>query len=346
MAVLFAMSAPEQPVEAPVEQVEVESEEVETTHFTPRATFVGHNAAIESIEVDAEHSVLVSASRDKTALVWKLNRTQDSWAQQFSRLVGHNHFVSGVSLSRDASHLLTSSWDGTLRLWDLGARATKKLFLGHNKDVLDVTFSPDNRRIISVARDNSVKIWNILGECKATLAGESWATSVACAPMESENSPLVIAVGYWDGTVKIWEISEKCELKQTLKAHDGRCTCVAFTPDGKWVITGGSDRKVVMWVTETGAKTLSFNAPGPVHAIAACPSQAWICAATYEGIAVWDIQAKAQIDLVQPNFKPLGKREAGRTPDCTCLAWAADGSVMYSGYNDGSIRAWEVKAAQ
>ena len=325
---------------------EIESEERETEHFVPRATFVGHHAAVEAIEVDQEHNVLVSASRDKTALVWKLNRTQESWAQQFTRLVGHNHFVSGLSLSRDASHLLTSSWDSTLRLWDLSTRQTKKLFLGHTKDVLDVKFSPCNRRIISVSRDNSVKIWNILGDCKATLPGDSWATSIACAPMANEQSPLVIAVGYWNGTVKIWTITEKVELTQTLKAHDGRCECVAFTPDGKWVITGGSDRKVVMWVTETGAKTLSFTAPAPVHAIAACPSQAWICAATYEGIAVWDIQAKAQIDLVQPAFKPLGKREAGRTPDCTCLAWAADGSIMYSGYNDGSIRAWEVKGAQ
>ena len=328
------------------QEVEIQSEEVETAHFIPRATFVGHNAAIESIEVDQEHSTLVSASRDKTALVWKLNRTQDNWAQQFTRLIGHNHFVSGVSLSRDASHLMTSSWDSTLRLWDLSTRTTKKLFLGHTKDVLDVKFSPCNRRIISVSRDKSVKIWNILGDCKATLPGDSWATSIACAPMDSEQSPLVIAVGYWDGTVKVWTITEKVELTHTIKAHDGRCTAVGFTPDGKWFITGGSDRKVVMWVTETGAKTLSFSAPNTVHAIASCPSQAWICAATYEGIAVWDIQAKAQIDLVQPNFKPLGKREAGRTPDCTCLAWAADGSVMYSGYNDGSIRAWEVKGAQ
>jgi len=340
------MSA-EQPIEQPVEQQEhIDSEEVETQHFIPRATFIGHNAAVEAIEVDEEHNILVSASRDKTALVWKLNRTHESWAQQFTRLTGHNHFVSAISLTRDTSHLLTASWDNTLRLWDLSTRQTKKLFLDHKKDVLDVKFSPDNRRIISASRDNTVKIWNILGECKATIPGDSWATSVACAPMESENSPLTIAIGYWNGIVKIYEIADSCTLKQTLNAHEGRCTCVAFTPDGKWVITGGSDRKVVMWVTESGAKTLSFNAPAPVSAIAACPSQAWICAATYEGIAVWDIQAKAQIDLVQPNFKPLGKREAGRTPDCTCITWSHDGSIMYSGYNDGSIRAWAVKAAQ
>ena len=332
--------------EQPVEQVEqVEVEETQSAHFAPRATFVGHNAAIESIEIDNEHNYLVSASRDKSALVWKLNRTQEQWATPFTRLIGHNHFVSDVSLSRDASHLLTSSWDSTLRLWDLSTRTTKKLFLGHKKDVLGVTFSPCNRRIISVGRDNQVKIWNILGENKAELQCSSWVTSVACAPMADETSPLVIAVGCWDGKVYIWSIEKEAKLIKEFKAHDGRCTSVDFTPDGKWVITGGSDRKVVMWLTENGAKTISFTTPSPVHAVAACPTQAWICAATYEGIAVWDIGAKQQIDLVQPNFKHEGKRNAGRTPDCTCLAWAADGSVLYSGYNDGSIRAWEVKSA-
>jgi guanine nucleotide-binding protein subunit beta-2-like 1 protein len=328
------------------EEIVNQTEERETAHFNPRAKFVGHNAAVEALDIDSENNILVSASRDKTALVWKLNKTQECWAQELTRLVGHNHFVSGVSLSRDATHLVTSSWDSTLRLWDLSSRTTKKLFLGHDKDVLGVKFSPNNRMIISVSRDKTMKVWNILGECKADLSGESWATSIACAPMESETAPLIVAVGYWDGTVKVFKIQDKCELMHTIKAHDGRCTCVTFTPDGKWVVTGGSDRKVVMWVTETGAKTLSFSAPGPVHDVVTCPTQAWICAATYEGIAVWDIQAKQQIDLVQPNFKPLGKREAGRTPDCTCLAWAADGSVMYSGYNDGSIRAWEVKSTQ
>ena len=53
-----------------------------------------------------------------------------------------------------------------------------------------------------------------------------------------------------------------------LKAFDGRCTCVAFTTDDKWVITRASERKVTMWVTETGAKTFSFNAPDPLFAYA------------------------------------------------------------------------------
>ena len=331
----------------PVQQPEVEQEEVAqkvTSKFQERAVLAGHNQAITSLQVSTESDLLVSGSRDRTALVWRLPKQQENWATEYTRLVGHNHFVSGVSFSSDASHLLTCSWDKTIRLWDLSTRSTKKLFLDHKKDVLAATFSPSNRRIISCARDKSVRVWNILGECKVSVDGDAWATSVACTSADEEETKLTIAVGYWDGKVKVFEITDKCEPRYTIDAHQGRVSSVGFTPDGQWLITAGSDRKVCLWSVANGQKTMSFTAPAPVNAIACCPSKAWVCAATYEGIAVWDIQAKTMIDLVQPDFKPLGKREAGRTPDCTAIAWQEDGAVLYSGYNNGEIRVWEVRS--
>jgi len=335
----------EQAIQAPEATTEVQL--AVTSLFTERAVFSGHQLAVTHLNVDNEHNTLVSGSRDCSALVWKLPKTQESWAAPMTRLEGHNHFVSSVSFSTDASHLLTSSWDGTIRLWDVPHRSCKTLFRGHEKDVLQVAFSPCNRRIISVSRDKTVKLWNILGKCMSTLPGDSWATCVACAPIENQNDPLHVAVGFWDGKVIIYEINEKFEVKHTIKAHEGRCEAISFTPDGKWVISGGSDRKVCMFQTHDGQKSLSFTAQAPVHAIATCPTQAWICAATYAGIHVWDISTKQMIDNVNFNFVKRGeKRDEGRKPDCTSLAWAADGTVMYAGYNDGNIRAWEVRSQQ
>lgn len=180
----------------------------------------------------------------------------------------------------------------------------------------------------------------------STIKADAWPTCVACAPAEGK-APLTVAVGLWNGDVQIFSIADNVEKKHTIKAHDGRCEAIEFTPDGKWIFTGGSDRKVFMWDAETGKKTLTFNAPAPVHAIVACPTRAWVCAATYEGIAVWDIQNKQQIDLVVAPFKSRGtKRDEGRKPDCLCLSWAADGTVLYAGYNDGMVRAWEVRESQ
>jgi guanine nucleotide-binding protein subunit beta-2-like 1 protein len=316
-----------------------------SSQFTERATLKGHNCSITSLQVNNEHQYLVSGSRDRTALVWKLHRRHDAWGVEDTRLVGHNHFVSGVCFSSDWTQLLTSSWDKTARLWDLQKRVTKKHFLDHKKDVLAVTFSPCNRRIITCSRDKTVKLWNVVGECKVTLAVGSWATCVACAPNPDENSPLVFAVGLWDGHVRVWSIGDKVDELFALDAHDGRCLSIMFTPNGEWLVSGGTDRKVIMWNVGSGQKVFSVAAPNSVNAVAACPTRTWVCAATYEGIAVWDIQEKAQIDLIEAHFPTLATKKdppAGRTPDCTALTWADDGSVLYAGYNNGEIRVWEV----
>ena len=327
---------------------ETETNQVMSARFYERASFKGHNAAVTSLAVSQDGNILVSGSRDKSALVWDLPKTNENWAVEQTRLLGHNHFVSGVSLSQDASYLLSSSWDKTLRLWQLANRTCKTKFLDHEKDVLAVQFSSDNRRIISCGRDNTVRIWNILGKCVYTLGKfDSWVTSVACAPLADENQPFVFAAGFWDGSVKAWKVENDCkELYTIQQAHEGRCHSLSFTPDGQWLITGGSDRKVVMWSAENGAKMLSFTASAVINYVCACPTRAWITAATYEGIHVWDISDKQQIDLVDIAFKPLGKRNAGRKPDCTTLAWADDGAILYAGYNDGVIKAWEVRSEQ
>jgi len=315
-----------------------------TSKFIERSQAIGHNMAITSIKVNTDHTMLVSASRDKTALVWQLPKTNENWALPQARLIGHNHFVSSASISSDSSYVLTSSWDKTLRLWNVANHTTKTLFKGHTKDVLDVTFSPDNRRIISCGRDNTVRVWNVIGEVAMELKTPSWATCVSCAPLATPQDPLIFAVGLWDGNVIVYKLTDKVEELHTIHAHDGRCQSVAFTPDGQWLITGGSDRKVVLWNSQTGEKIISFTATAVINYLCACPNRAWITAATYEGIHVWDISEKQQIDLVDFKFEPRGKRNAGRKPDCTTICWSEDGQILYAGYNDGLIRVWEVRS--
>jgi guanine nucleotide-binding protein subunit beta-2-like 1 protein len=138
--------------------VSVDSSLWHRSQFRLRAILKGHYCLITSLQVNNEHQYLVSGSRDRTALVWKLTRQQKAWAVRDIRLVGHNHFISGVCFSSDSTHLLTSSWDKTIRLWDVQKRSTKKLFCDHKKDVLAVTFSPCNRRIITCSRDKTVKL--------------------------------------------------------------------------------------------------------------------------------------------------------------------------------------------
>ena len=54
--------------------------------------------------------MILSASRDKSLIVWKLTRDETQYGNP-QKLHGHGHFVSDVVLST-----LSGSWDKTLRL--------------------------------------------------------------------------------------------------------------------------------------------------------------------------------------------------------------------------------------
>ena len=47
----------------------------------------------------------------------------------------------------------------------------------------------------------------------------------------------------------------------TLKGHSEAIYCVAFTPDGKHVVTGSGDHTIKVWDSATGKEIKSFGGP-------------------------------------------------------------------------------------
>uniref|UniRef100_A0A8D0EVM4 Small ribosomal subunit protein RACK1 n=1 Tax=Strix occidentalis caurina TaxID=311401 RepID=A0A8D0EVM4_STROC len=150
-----------------------------TEQMTLRGTLKGHNGWVTQIATTPQFpDMILSASRDKTIIMWKLTRDETNYGIPQRALRGHSHFVSDVVISSDGQFALSGSWDGTLRLWDLTTGTTTRRFVGHTKDVLSVAFSSDNRQIVSGSRDKTIKLWNTLGVCKYTVqvSGGRWAS--------------------------------------------------------------------------------------------------------------------------------------------------------------------------
>lgn len=51
------------------------------------------------------------------------------------------------------------------------------------------------------------------------------------------------------------------ELVASLEGHSGLVRCVAFAPDGKTLVTGGSDRTVRVWDAATGKARAKHQLP-------------------------------------------------------------------------------------
>ena len=58
--------------------------------------------------------------------------------------------------------------------------------------------------------------------------------------------------GSQDGTVRLWDAATGAPL-QTLEGHTDWVRSVAFSPDGKQVVSGSDDKTVRLWDAATGA---------------------------------------------------------------------------------------------
>ena len=285
--------------------------------------------------------MILSSSRDKSCLVWTLTREEGNYGYMRKALRGHSHFVSDVVISSDGQFALSGSWDGTLRLWEINSGRTTRRFVGHSKDVLSVAFSADNRQIVSGSRDKTVKLWNTLGECKYTISEEGHSEWVSCVRFSpSQAVPIIVSAG-WDHLVKVWSLTN-CKLRTNLIGHTGYLNTVTVSPDGSLCASGGKDGVAMLWDLNEGKRLYSLEAGEIIHSLVFSPNRYWLCAATTNGIKIWDLESKVVVDELRPEFTPTGKNQT--VPYSTCLAWSADGSVLYAGFTDGVIRAFHVSS--
>jgi guanine nucleotide-binding protein subunit beta-2-like 1 protein len=237
-----------------------------------------------------------------------------------------------------------------MRLWNLVEGKTESRFTGHTSEVLSVSFSPDNRLIVSGSRDKTIKVWNTRGQLKGDFSGPSkgssssnghteWVSGVRFSPDPA--NPLVVSCG-WDKNVKVWDLkSQSPFLSVNHSGHGGYINVVAISPDGTLCASGGKDGVVMLWDLNASKHLYSLEAGAIINALVFSPMRYWLCAATASSIKIWDLLSKTVVDEIK--IDPL---TGSGSVQCISLAWSADGSTLFAGCTDNTIRVWQVTTTQ
>jgi cytochrome c len=183
--------------------------------------------------------MLASASWDRTIRLWPL----EGGAPRV--LEGHSQNVNGVAFTGDGKYLVSVGYDATVRIWPL-AGAGSPVIVTLPASLNAVALAPDGE-IAAAAADGRVFFVSANGETRGEIAAlESPIISLAISP----DGALIAAAGI-RGSVAVIERKSR-NIARTLVGPGLPVWSVAFFPDSKTLLTGGTDRLVRRWDASTG----------------------------------------------------------------------------------------------
>ncbi|KAJ6501235.1 WD40-repeat-containing domain protein [Mycena vitilis] len=124
-----------------------------------------------------------------------------------------------------------------------------------------------------------------------------------------------------------------------LEGHTDEVQSVAFSSDGKHIVSGSSDRSVRIWDAESGEQLggpLEGHTSG-VQSVAFSPDGKHIVSGSSDrSVRIWDAESEEQ----------LGGPLEGHTDWVRSVAFSPDGKHIVSGSDDRSVRIWDAESGE
>jgi WD40 repeat protein len=159
--------------------------------------------------------------------------------------------VLHVALSGDGRLALSVQRDGTADLWDVATgRPSPLLRTARGMTLLDGEFSADGRRVIITGVDGFATVIDVRARRpRVVYRGHQAGAAVVRAGAISPDGRWVATASA--RTVQVWD-SRTGRTRMRLVGHTGPVSSVAFSPDGRRIVTASSDRTTRAWDAETG----------------------------------------------------------------------------------------------
>jgi WD40 repeat protein/serine/threonine protein kinase len=289
--------------------------------FTGKAETVlrGHSGPVTSAVFSRDGNRILTASQDKTARVW-----DRASAREIATLRGHEGLVTNAVFSPDGSRIATSSWDGTAKVWTAPGRG-KNGVLGENAGFFtSAAFSPDGTRIRTLSFDGTVQTFDIISGRQLAMARPgTWAVHADCSP----DGTRIATVSLTENVARIWDSASGRQVGQ-LQGHDGIVVSVAFSPDGRRIVTGSSDTTARIWDTASAKQlaVLRGHKTLVTYAAFSLDGSRVATASSDKIVIVWDAVSARKLAVLQ---------------GAAFAVFSPDGTLLVSGWDDNTARVWD-----
>ena len=335
----------------------------DTTTGEPLATLTGHINGITALAFSPDGQTLVSGSTDGTIRFWQTA----TGAPVDTLITGHTHSIKAATFFEDSSTLVSAAFNGEITFWDVETSQKSTVQnSGHRDWYSAVAFSPDGTKLVSAAADGTIVFDEFPVGFSTTkpdhlirLTDVSTGGELARLPRGSSNltfSPddRTKTVAITNRDIRLWNtetgdelvIPVNDDLKPGFRGNLPVILAVAFSPDGRWLVSGTTEGEIRMWDVATGEVLTVFAEPteeknlGHISALAFSADRALLAAGTPSQLHLWDVRTGHKIFSVSTVHK-RGWRTYQDYP--RPLVFSPDGTILVNGHSSGTIQLWDVK---
>ena len=346
----------------------------DATTGEPLATLTGHINGITALAFSPDGNTLVSGSADGTIRFWQTA----TGAPADTLITGHTQSIKAATFFKDSSTLVSAAFNGEITFWDVETAQRRdevtsplRQNSGHRDWYSAVAFSPDGTKLVSAAADgtivfggfpiggfSSTKPDNLTRLTDVSTGAElaTWQKHARELTFSPDDRTKTVAT-ILGNTIRLWNTETGDELvipildDLPLGRHHNMPTvlALAFSPDGRWLVSGTIEGHIRMWDVATGEALTVFSELtepmeqehlGHISALAFSPDRALLAAGTPTQLHLWDVHTGHKIFSVSTVHKRgrVIHRDYPRP-----LVFSPDGVILVNGHDSGIIQLWDVK---